>query len=237
MLCKKLFSACCQDSRHHPHEWFSWLLDDVLADFTGQRKKSPPPVEALETLRDISGTYARAVMAADPFVDVLGPVYMELSSHGSRQWFGQYFTPEPIARMIAEMTIDRAEGKRGGLMRVLDPACGSGVMLLSGLQLVMARHGVEALQGWSVTGVDLDSVCARMFAVQMLANMFIHQASVGEVVVVHGNSLVPDQLWHSVLHVSMPGVVDVVPVDQPVRKGAVASAAGSPCGGDQMALF
>lgn len=55
-------------------ELFSWLLDDVLADVTGQRKPYPPPAEAIPALRDLAATYARCVCDAPPFADLLGPL-------------------------------------------------------------------------------------------------------------------------------------------------------------------
>ena len=51
------------------------------------------------------GKAAKAV--ASPFMDVLGPLYMELGSRGARAQLGQYFTPWPIAEMMATISARR----------------------------------------------------------------------------------------------------------------------------------
>ena len=82
---------------------FDWLLDDVLADLTGQRKPCPPPVEAIPRIRDLASEYARGVAEHPPFEDLLGPVFMEVAHFGDQQARAQFFTPPGMTRLTAEM--------------------------------------------------------------------------------------------------------------------------------------
>jgi type I restriction-modification system DNA methylase subunit len=77
--------------------------------------------------------------------DPLGDVYMSAISFGEH---GQYFTPQPIAELIVNATGDIHPGQT-----VLDPACGSGVMLIAA-----GKKNPDAI----LCGVDLDERCAKM---------------------------------------------------------------------------
>ena len=62
--------------------------------------------------------------------DVLGRLYHDLELHN--KWRGQFFTPQSIADMMAEMSISDhdADIGRRGYITVCEPCCGSGVMIL-----------------------------------------------------------------------------------------------------------
>lgn len=103
--------------------------------------------------------------------DALGGVYMHLASNYSAKGMGQFFTPAPMCDMMAGLTIgDNAEEEP----RILDPACGSGRMLISAAKLLPAKT--------HLTGIDMDRVCAHMAAV----NLCLFNA---HGVIYHGNSL------------------------------------------------
>ncbi|RZK27018.1 MAG: SAM-dependent DNA methyltransferase [Flavobacterium sp.] len=92
---------------------------------------------------------------SEGYRDPLGELYMQLISQGR---MGQYFTPEPICDMIAAMQVgDNSQPKQ----TVLDPACGSGRMLLSAAKL--NRH-------MRFYGADLDNTCCKMALLNMLLN-------------------------------------------------------------------
>ena len=95
--CSRLLAKRLRHSHWSERELFSWLLDDVLADLTGQRKAQPPPVEAIPDIRALAGTYARCVHDAPPFTDILGPWHMDWISRLSRQDHGLFFTPPAVA--------------------------------------------------------------------------------------------------------------------------------------------
>lgn len=123
-----LIQGLLQQRQWPSSQLFGWLLDDVLADLTGQRKPDPPPVEALSSLRDLAGEYARCVAEHPPFEDLLGPVFMEVAHRGDQQARGQFFTPPGIARLTAEMLNVEYSGPHpdGRLWQVYEPASGAG---------------------------------------------------------------------------------------------------------------
>lgn len=221
-----------QNPRHNARELFGWLLDDVLADLTGRRKACPPPAEALPLIRELAGTYARAVAAA-PFEDVLGPLFLETVCRGDQRYRGQFFTPWPVARMMAALAGPGAAeaGPRpgGGLWRLCEPACGSGVLLLASLHVLTERCGRDAARHWSFTAIDLDGHCARMAAAQLLANGLIHQTPPGELVVYRGNSLGPAHDLEVLVHGVAPDTPPqtVAPARHPARIEAIRAAAKS----------
>ncbi|MCY1720162.1 N-6 DNA methylase [Prolixibacteraceae bacterium Z1-6] len=86
-------------------------------------------------------------------VDVLGKFFEENISHG---YNGQFFTPQPICDMMACMNQPVRP-----LQRVLDPACGSGRMLMG-----MAKISRFA----KFYGADTDINCARMTCINMYLN-------------------------------------------------------------------
>jgi N-6 DNA Methylase len=188
---KHLYKLITNHRHYRPDELLAYMVDDVLAGFGGKVGKAPP-ADTLDVLYELGQTYAKCVKFAEPFDDVLGTLYMELASTGGKKWLGQYFTPQPVADMMAMMLIgeNRHETRAdGSLWKACDPACGSGVMLLSMARAIHMSGDAGAMLRWSFTGVDIDSLVARIAATQMLANGLIHQAAMGELLVLHGNSL------------------------------------------------
>lgn len=193
---KQLFKQITSSNRHRPDELLAFLVDDVLAGF-GRPPDSPPPKEALTTIREMGKRYAECVIATAPFEDVLGTLYMELASTSGKRWLGQYFTPQPVADMMALMLLgneDHAPREDGSLWKTCDPCCGSGVMLLAMARAIANNGGGAGLRNCSFTGVDIDSLVARIAAVQMMANALIHQVQLGELLVLHGNSLTAQEM-------------------------------------------
>jgi len=104
-------------------------------------------------------------------LDVKGDVYEGLLARNAddvRGGAGQYFTPRPVIRAIVEVMRPNA------LMRISDPACGTGGFLLAtfeylknmGLSAKEERH----LKTRTLYGVDLVPNVARLCAM----NLFLH---------------------------------------------------------------
>lgn len=88
-----------------------------------------------------------------PVPDYLGDMYEEaLLSNKAR---GQFFTPQSVADLSVEITMPNLEQGQ----TVLDPACGSGRMLIASV-----RKQPKAI----FYGVDLDVNCVNMTALNML---------------------------------------------------------------------
>jgi type I restriction enzyme M protein len=104
-------------------------------------------------------------------LDVKGDVYEGLLARNAddvRGGAGQYFTPRPVIRAIVEVI--RPEP----MMRIADPACGTGGFLLAAFEYLKSRssNSKEAafLRTKALHGVDLVPNVARLCAM----NLFLH---------------------------------------------------------------
>ena len=86
--------------------------------------------------------------------DPLGDIYMREITYGEH---GQFFTPQSVADMMAEVIHAPSKSEEGREV-VYDPCCGSGVMLLAA-----AKQNPDA----RLVGIDLDARCAKMAALNM----------------------------------------------------------------------
>ena len=140
---------------------FSDMLTMVICAFSMQKQedlyfKTIKPYKKEEVIK-FSEAFAALVveMTGDGsgMVDVLGEYFMEFLSFGRN---GQFFTPMNICDMMARITNPVTETSR-----ILDPACGSGRMLMS-----MAKLNRYA----TYFGADCDANCAKMTVVNMCLN-------------------------------------------------------------------
>jgi hypothetical protein len=226
-------------------QWFDLMIDDVLASFGLRLAPEDIPSEPVRAvLFELSGLYAKELFAAEPFADLLGQVHMNLVSQYHQKGSGQFFTPREVCRFMAQLSIgdvqiDPAEEK---LIRICEPAVGAGGMVLAVLDHICKLNGPEALAWVSVTGIDIDRRCVRMYACQVLSALFVLGYSLGELVSYHGNTLGDPNDWQTVCHYTRANLpVSPVPADLPAVKAAVAEAVRVPQvaahGGEQMILF
>jgi type I restriction enzyme M protein len=108
---------------------------------------------------------------SDLDVDVKGEVYEGLLARNAddvRGGAGQYFTPRPVVRAIVEVM--RPEP----MMRISDPACGTGGFLLAAFEYLKSRavnaKETEHLRTRTLQGIDLVPNVARLCAM----NLFLH---------------------------------------------------------------
>ncbi|MGH1384313.1 N-6 DNA methylase [Kordia sp.] len=94
--------------------------------------------------------------AQNPYSDILGEFFMQDITKGQN---GQYFTPEPICDMMAQMQLSGDDGEFN--KRVHDPACGSGRLLLSGAKLNPKNY---------FFGADNSNTCAKMATLNFFMN-------------------------------------------------------------------
>ena len=94
--------------------------------------------------------------------DVLGDFYEQnLANKG----MGQVFTPWPVCVFMAGITCgERQENKER--LRIIDPCCGSGRMLLAGSRVLGPFHDYYA--------IDLDYTCVKMAAINLFLNGVFH---------------------------------------------------------------
>lgn len=107
-----------------------------------------------------------------PFRDILGTLFMRLDIKSVQA--GQFFSPYPIAEMMARMQFDRdsfqALVSERGTVSVCDPAVGSGVMLLAFAKVVHDSLGREGTDRLRLYGNDIDIRCVNMCRIQLRLN-------------------------------------------------------------------
>lgn len=91
------------------------------------------------------------------------------------------YTPTNLARALVQQALDRlpALSKRGGLIRVLDPACGSAVFLQECLREVAARPnpiGKLKLLGYDTSAISkaVSDSCLTLGAAELPTNLKVH---------------------------------------------------------------
>ncbi len=154
---------------------YSTVFDDFLSCAINYFNRRP------ETLQDIQRRYndeerqmfgelivellkvTQSGIAKHGWYDAIGTFYEALASASKKSRLGQFFTPQPICDMMAQIT--PVEGTRN---KVNDPSCGSGRTLL-------ATHA--KFIGNYFFAEDLDQMCCKMAAI----NMMIHGCQ-GEVI-------------------------------------------------------
>ena len=106
--------------------------------------------------------------------DPLGSLYEACSSRSQKSAMGQYFTPVHLIDMIAQMTFMEMPDKQ--IFTMNEPACGSGRF-----GIATATHiGSQGIPSY-ICQNDLDSICAKMTAINMTYN-----GIVGEVTCMNG---------------------------------------------------
>lgn len=101
---------------------------------------------------------------SEDFNDMLGTLYMEISSQYKASAMGQFFTPGNIAAMMAEINLAGLDTSKEG-QTINDPTCGSGVMLLKAAKKFGDNRHLQYFEG-----ADLDRICCKMCAINMALN-------------------------------------------------------------------
>jgi type I restriction-modification system DNA methylase subunit len=127
--------------------------------------------------------------------DVLGKTFHDLELHN--KYAGQFFTPYPVCRMMAKMTMTNHEQliEKRGFVTAQEPAVGSGAMVIA-LAQEMREAGVNYQEHLHVTAIDVDPKCVHMAYVQF---SLLHIPAV----IIHGNtlSLTEYEHWYTPAHI------------------------------------
>lgn len=135
------------------------------------------------------------------FHDALGTLFM--SFEVGDQWKGQFFTPYPVASMMARMILVdfKAQVEREGFVTVNEPACGAGAMVIATAEAALDQ-GVNFQQAMHVTAQDIDATAVHMAYVQF---SLLHVPAI----VVHGNTLTLKEWDHWATPAHVLGLWDV----------------------------
>lgn len=116
--------------------------------------------------------------------DIVGDFYQE---HLYRKGGSQYFTPWNVCEMMAKLSYAEETEKA---LNILDPACGSGRMLLASAYELGNQHHYY--------GIDIKATCVKMTAI----NLFLNGIFKGEVLC--ADALVPDDFVFSYMFSMAP---------------------------------
>jgi type I restriction-modification system DNA methylase subunit len=112
--------------------------------------------------------YLLISLAETPFADNLGYLY-EYLKLGDKS-LGQIFTPMQVCELMAEMLIEPMERKYAAnkLVRISDPCCGSGRMIIAMGNVLRHDRGIVDYQRKTYVELwDIDHICARMAYLNM----------------------------------------------------------------------
>ena len=94
--------------------------------------------------------------------DILGEYFEQ---HLSRKNSGQFFTPFHVCMFMAHSICDSGREDEKPL-RILDPTCGSGRMLMAAAKTAGRKH--------EFYGIDIDHTCIKMAAFNLFLNGIFH---------------------------------------------------------------
>lgn len=149
---------------------------DVKEDHFDEIKKRYPKESQYKLFA--KAFYAMADIADNDgsgFSDPFGDYFME---HFSNDHRGQFFTPQPVCDMMAQITIEDAHDDK----EVCDPTCGSGRLLLSAAKINRKMKFFAA---------DIDMTCCKMTAINFILN-----SMEGEVACMNSLSMEHWKSWH-----------------------------------------
>ena len=171
---------------HNPHEVFRAFVD-IAALTIHQSPYHLGLLERDDAFDRIERAYLRAIQpyspdelqrlvqlygltllgfSALPATDLLGQVFMELDI--GNKHVGQYFTPPPVARAMATIMLQdtRSLIERQGFIRIAEPACGSGCLLIE-MANELYERGYDPKQVMMVHATDISRDCFNMAYLQL----------------------------------------------------------------------
>ena len=137
--------------------------------------------ETLEAYVRMFGQLCLAVLERqDDPCDILGDIYHKLRLNN--EWSGQFFTPDHISRLMAELVTPAFENPdQDGPVTISEPACGSGTLIL-GSVWVMQKQKFDFQHKSFFVAQDIDIRCVWMAYIQL--SLYGIPA-----VVIHGNTM------------------------------------------------
>lgn len=137
--------------------------------------------EEIDQMVALSGLLATELELQSGYLqDILGPVFHELNLHN--EYAGQFFSPQHVCDAMTKMSLGQGQSdNEKGYVTVLEPACGSGAMILAAAQ-ELKRQSRNYQQEMIAVGVDIDFKCVCMTYIQLALQGI-------PAIVIHGDSL------------------------------------------------
>jgi len=113
--------------------------------------------------------------------DPLGALYETCSSRSQKSALGQFFTPREIVDVMTQINYGELPDKK--FFTMCDPACGSGRFGLA-TGTFMGSQGISNY----ICQNDLDSICAKMTAINMTYNGIVGEVTCADGLDIEGNT-------------------------------------------------
>ncbi len=169
-MCALLLSNCV-DPVHYEER--SKALAGVAERYSAQEQK-----QLAACFCDLAGHY-EGVCEHGQISDLLGEAYVELGLAGK---LGQDFSPSGISRLLSCLALQGGdELPEEGFFKILEPACGSGLLALGAAQRI-ADAGFNPSRHMVIQASDIDLRCVHMTYLQLS----LHGVPA---VVIHGDTL------------------------------------------------
>lgn len=120
--------------------------------------------EQLKSFAELSGRLVELYDIAGPY-DALGEIYM-FSGCGNKGT-GQFFTPFHLSKLVADVALKNI--KNGEKIRINEPSCGGGGMILAAARLINESGGDARMQ-MDIVAQDLDWNSIYMTYIQLSLN-------------------------------------------------------------------
>ena len=117
--------------------------------------------------------------------DFLGEVFTFGELGNSRT--GQFFTPYHISYLMAEIAIGENEIPDNRILKINEPTCGSGGMVIASIE-VLKKRGFDYQNNAYFVCQDIDARCARMTYIQL-------SLLAAPAVIICGNTLTFETYW------------------------------------------
>lgn len=146
------------DRSHYEKREKTYL--NIVKKYTKQELERFPELVALTVL----------ALDDNPEQDFLGDIFMSLNL--GNKLSGQFFTPYDICKFMSQITLDNISEKikEKGYIEICDPCCGSGAMLIAGIN--ESKQQLEKIdmnfQNYVMfVGQDIDMTAALMCYIQI----------------------------------------------------------------------
>lgn len=144
--------ASCTQNLEAKKSWYEDEYLETIAKYQDSELRHEFPTAFASLIIEMEERFSSSVGN-----DVLGEFFEQHISNGRN---GQYFTPFPVCQFMASIVQENGPEKKS--LRIVDPTCGSGKMLIAASKANGPDH--------EYYGIDIDRTCVKMTALNLFLN-------------------------------------------------------------------